>query len=41
MIPQKRHDKVFLSSLEYNCYLDQLKSSKLDLNTIGKNKTII
>lgn len=31
MIPQKRDDKVFLSSLEYNCYLYQLRSSKLDL----------
>jgi len=31
---------VFLSLLEYKCHLYQLRSSKLALNTISKNKTI-
>jgi len=41
MIPQKSDEKVFLSLLEYNYYLNQLRSSKLNLNTIGiKQDTI-
>jgi hypothetical protein len=38
---QKRDDnKVFLSTSEYDCHLEQLKSSKLALNTFGMKKTI-
>jgi len=33
-------NKAFLSSSEYDCRLEQLKSSKLALNTIGMKKTI-
>ena len=41
IITQKRDDnKAFLSSSEYDCRLEQLKSSKLALNTIGMKKTI-
>jgi len=41
IISQKRDDnKAFLSSSEYDCRLEQLKSSKLALNTNGMKKTI-
>lgn len=41
IISQKRDDnKAFLSSSEYDCRLEQLKSSKLALSTNGMKKTI-
>jgi len=41
IISQKRDDnKSFLSSSEYDCRLEELKSSKLVLNTNGMKKTI-
>lgn len=41
IIIQKRVDnKEFLILSQYNYYLDQLKSSELALNTIGKKKRI-